>query len=308
MIRIGDSIEFTVSVAKVSTSRRMLDLDIVGRHVASRAVYLVGKARVMALRDETEKPQPSTPKEGHLSRKTVIVTGASGELGSCICKRLALEGAAIIGIGRNRDRLDALAQSIGEAWQASWAVDLLDLDQLSDYLRGLSDASNLFGIVHAASPPMRGADAADPSNMEALRNHWTVAVGAFARIAEKSIPLMRDGGSIVSILTQSVYDVPPPKLSAYVSAKMALWGLVRALAAEYASKGIRSNAISPSLINTPFTNEVPVRFKQVEEARNPLRRLCTPSDVAEAVAFLCGPQASFINGVNLPVTGGANMA
>jgi len=154
---------------------------------------------------------------------------------------------------------------------------------------------------------MRGANAADPSNAEHLREHWAVSIEAFHQIASTVVPLMTSGGSIVTILTQSVYDVPAPRLSAYVSAKMALWGLTRSLAAEYGPKGIRCNAVSPGLINTPFTSDVPVRFKQIEEAGNPLRRLCTVADIANAVAFLCGPEGSFINGINLPVTGGARM-
>ena len=60
------------------------------------------------------------------------------------------------------------------------------------------------------------------------------------------------------------------------------------------------------IVLRPKTEEA--RVKQVEAAVNPLRRLCTPQDVADAVAFLCGPQSAFINGVNLPVAGGARMS
>ena len=96
-------------------------------------------------------------------------------------------------------------------------------------------------------------------------------------------------------------------MSAYVAGKLAASGLVKSIAAEFGPKGIRCNGLSPGLINTTLTRDVPLRIKQVEAAVNPLRRLCTPMDVADAVAFLCGPQATFINGVNLPVAGGARM-
>ena len=140
-----------------------------------------------------------------------------------------------------------------------------------------------------------------------LKEQWEINVGAFYQIAQRLISTIPSGGIIVQVLTQCVLDVPPPRWAAYASAKMAAWGLLRSMALELGPKGIRCNAISPSLMNTPFTRDVPLRMKQVEAASNPLRRLCTVEDVAKAVAFLCGPEASYINGVNLPVTGGAIM-
>ena len=118
---------------------------------------------------------------------------------------------------------------------------------------------------------------------------------------------MHDGGVIIAVLSQAMLDVPPPKLSAYVSAKLATWGLVRAYAAELGPKGVRCNAVSPGMMDTPYTREMPVRVKQVEAASNPSRRLCRPEDVADAILYLASSRAGFVNGVNLPVTGGARM-
>jgi 3-oxoacyl-[acyl-carrier protein] reductase len=60
-------------------------------------------------------------------------------------------------------------------------------------------------------------------------------------------------------------------------------------------------------METPYSKNISAVAKKIEEASNPLRRLCEPQDVAEAVAFLYNPFAGFINGVNLPVTGGLRM-
>jgi len=102
-------------------------------------------------------------------------------------------------------------------------------------------------------------------------------------------------------------DAPPIKMSAYVTAKMAAWGLIRALAVELGPKGIRCNAVSPNIVDTPYIKDMPMRTKQVEIATNPVRRLCTADDVANAVVYLAGSQASYINGINLPVSGGSRM-
>jgi len=61
------------------------------------------------------------------------------------------------------------------------------------------------------------------------------------------------------------------------------------------------------MMETPYIRDMPVRAKQVEAASNPMRRLCTVEDVAGVVKFLAGPEAVYINGANLPVTGGSKM-
>jgi 3-oxoacyl-[acyl-carrier protein] reductase len=94
-------------------------------------------------------------------------------------------------------------------------------------------------------------------------------------------------------------------MSAYVAAKMASWGLMKCYAKELALLGIRCNSVSPGLMETPYSNEISIRAKKIEEATNPMRRICTPKDVARSVVFLA--TSSFINGVNLPVTGGQRM-
>ena len=143
--------------------------------------------------------------------------------------------------------------------------------------------------------------------MNELNYHWQIDVLSFLQIVQSLLPTMENGGSIVAILSQAVFDQPPKKLSAYVAAKSACLALIKSFATEWGHKGIRSNAVSPNIMNTPYSAGMPFRSKQVEEAINPLRRLCQPEDVAEIVVFLLSPQSSYINGANIPVTGGSKM-
>lgn len=299
MIRIGDALRFDARVTAVHEGIRSLDLEIVGTHVTSGEVYLDGKARVMMIETSNEERPAS------MAGKRVLVTGASGEVGGAICRALSDAGCKVVMWGRNAERLGSLAA--GAASSAVQVVDLLDDGQIDRALTELLEAGPVQGFVHAAAAPMQYAELADPASQDLLARHWQVDVSAFHRIARAVSAGMQPGGFVVAVLTQATLDAPPAKSAAYVAAKMGAWGLVRAMAVELGPGGIRCNAVSPGLIETPFVKDMPVRVKQVEAASNPMRRLCSVDDVANAVRFLASPEASYLNGVNLPVTGGARM-
>lgn len=301
MIRIGDTLRFEARVSAVQAATHTLDLEIAGVNVASGEVYLEGKARVMIM-EERQESRPSL-----LAGKRVLVTGASGEVGGAICRALAAAGCRLVMWGRNLERLQQLAQTLSEHAASLQAVDLLDVQQIETGLSQSMKEGAIDGFVHAAAAPLNLVDIGDQRNYGYLHAHWQVEVAAFQRIAQELVARMQPGGFIITVLAQATLDAPPPKMSAYVAAKMGAWGLVRAMAAELGPKGIRCNAVSPGLIETPYIKDMPVLVKQVEAASNPMRRLCSVEDVANAVQFLAGPQAAYLNGVNLPVTGGARM-
>ena len=302
MIRVGDTLHFTARVAAVQVATGTLDLQIAGVSAESGEVYLEGTARVMMIMDDDRKKEPSP-----LTGKRVLVTGASGEVGGAICRKLAEAGCRLVMWGRNSDHLHQLAQSLKEQAVVFHSLDLLDDRQIEAGLSKLAEEEAVDSFVHAAAAPLRLAGLEDPLNHEYLRAHWQIEVAPFERIVQRLAVRMSGGGSIIAVLTQAILDVPPQRMSAYIAAKMGTWGLVRAMAAELGPKGIRCNAVSPGLIETPYVKDMPVRVKQVEAASNPLRRLCSVEDVANAVHFLAGPQAAYINGVNLTVSGGARM-
>ncbi len=301
MIRIGDTLRFEARVDAVRAGTSTLELEITGTNAVSGEVYLDGKARVMIMSEQVQVPSVK------LAGRRVLVTGASGELGGAICKALAGEGCRLILWGRNPERLERLANQIGESVDSFHAVDLTNDALVYSVLAEVRENGGADGFVHAAAAPLHIAAVNDAQNYEYLKEHWQVEVAAFYRIAQQLSENMQSGGFIISILTQAVFDAPPTKMSAYVSAKMGAWGIVRALAMELAPKGIRCNAVSPNMMETPYIRDMPVRAKQVEAASNPMRRLCTVEDVAGVVKFLAGPEAVYINGANLPVTGGSKM-
>jgi len=300
-IRLGARIVFEISVTGLHASTNVLDLEIVARDADTGDIHMDGKATVMVMK----KREPRL--DSHESVRRVLVTGATGEVGSAICRRLAAEGASVAAWGRDQERLNALARNTGDAITSVSSIDLSDSSAIESGIAQVLEGGPVAAFIHAAAPPMAPTAVTDAANEEVLNAHWSISVRAFAQVVRAVAPAMTNGGAIVAVLTQAIFDAPPPRLSAYVASKLAVWGLIRSLAVELGPRGIRCNAVSPGMINTPYTADVPVRLKQVEAASNPLRRLCDVEDVAEAVAFLCGPTASFINGVNLPVNGGLRM-
>ena len=114
----------------------------------------------------------------------------------------------------------------------------------------------------------------------------------------------RKFGRFIFLGTAALSGTPPAGWAAYVSAKSALTGLIRCAASELGRLGITVNMVSPGLTVTDLTADIPQRAKAVEAHHNPMRRLATAEDTANAISFLLSDAAGYINGVNLPVTGG----
>lgn len=114
----------------------------------------------------------------------------------------------------------------------------------------------------------------------------------------------RGYGRIINILSSYAMNVPPEKLSFYVTAKYALMGLSKAAAVELCKYGITVNMISPGMMSTELTDYLPARYLEAYQQKHPMKRMTTTSDVAEVLKFLISDQAQFLNGVNIPVTGG----
>lgn len=125
-------------------------------------------------------------------------------------------------------------------------------------------------------------------------------------ISRELLPAMakKDGGKVVFVLSSVTLGVPPKALSNYVTVKYAMLGLMKSLAAEYADKKINVNAVSPSMTETSFLNEINEKVVELAAESHPLKRNARPADIAPAVKFLLSKDADYISGANLPVAGG----
>ncbi|WP_369381463.1 3-hydroxybutyrate dehydrogenase [Streptomyces sp. cg36] len=246
-----------------------------------------------------------------LGGRTALVTGAAGGIGRACALRLAAAGAEVRAVDRDAEGLDALAAQ-GAGLAGSLEPLVLDLNDLEAAERAATGTDVL--VNNAGLQLVRPIEEFPP---EVFHTVLTVMLEAPFRLIRGALPHMyvQGWGRIVNIssvhgLRASAYK------SAYVSAKHGLEGLSKTAALEGAPHGVTSNCVSPGYVRTPLVERqiadqaaahgIPEErvLAEVLLKDSALKRLVEPDEVAEAVAYLCTPQASFITGTSLALDGG----
>lgn len=242
-----------------------------------------------------------------LEGESALITGGGTGLGFSIARAFVSAGARVVLTGRREDMLASSASQLGPS--ASYLVhDLTDFDGMERFTRSVTERFGPIGIlvnnagIHLKKPAVETTEA---EFLSVLNTHVTSAFLLSRSIA--ATMLGRRKGSILFMASMTSF-IGMPRVSAYSAAKSASLGLVRSLTAEWASDGIRVNALAPGWIETPMLEIAlqgdPERRARIL-ARTPMRRFGCPDEVAWAAVFLCSPAAGFINGAVLPVDGGA---
>jgi 3-hydroxybutyrate dehydrogenase len=259
-------------------------------------------------------PHAGTPRTGagpDLRGHTALVTGAASGIGRAVALRLAQAGARVSAVDRDAEGLDALTAHAGTlpGRLVPRVLDLTDLDAAEAAAAGTDILVN-----NAGMQLVRPIEEFPPDAFHAV---LTVMLEAPFRLIRGALPTMygKGWGRIVNIssvhgLRASAYK------SAYVAAKHGLEGLSKTAALEGAPHGVTSNCVNPAYVRTPLVERQiadQAAAHGIPEERvvadvmlkdSAIKRLIEPEEVAEAVAYLCSEQASFVTGSSLTLDGG----
>jgi len=242
-----------------------------------------------------------------LEGKIAIVTGASNGIGRAVAERLAQDGATVVvNYGKSADKGKAVVAGIVSRGGNAVAIQA-DMSQVADARRLVQDTVTKFGrldiLVNNAGmfmyKPLVETTEEEFDRMFALN-----AKGPYFALQEAA-KVIKEGGRIVNISTDGTH-IGFAGATAYLGSKGALEQFTKGLAHELAPKGIAVNTVSPGYTVTDMLPTDPT-FRQIGEQASPLKRLGTPKDIADVVAFVVSEEARWLTGQNIHAGGGVVM-
>ncbi len=236
----------------------------------------------------------------------ILIVGSSSDVGTALIRSIADDYDTIWCHYRTDSvGLDELKNTYGDKIRLIRA-DLSNMSDTESMINTITESGLIPGsIVHLASDR--------PQNVHFKKMKWNdfqkdidISLRSIVMISESFIPHMvsQKHGRIVLMLTSYVLGVPPKYLSSYITVKYSLLGFTKALAAEYSSKGITVNAVSPDMMDTSFIAELPDMVKEMNAAANPSGRLLHAEEIIPTIKHLLSDDAAMITGQNIAITGG----
>ena len=244
-----------------------------------------------------------------LANKVAVVTGAAQGIGKTIAVYLAGKGASLVVCDINLEMASETAREIETAGGSCLALQS-DVTSLTDAERIIKEGSERFGAVDILVN--NAGITKDNVLLRMKEEQWdqVMAVnlkGTF-NCTKAAIKLMlrQKRGTVINIASITGLMGNAGQAN-YSASKAGVIGFTKAVAREYAERGITVNAVAPGFIATAMTDAIPEKEREALIKQIPLQRLGTPLDVAHAVYFLASEQASYITGQVIGVNGGLYM-
>ena len=242
--------------------------------------------------------------KGRLASKVVLVTAAADGIGRAATLALAREGARVIATDINESRLSELADIKGVD---VCRLDVLDRTAISALAEGVPTPDVLFncaGYVHQGT-----VLECDEAEFDLTFN---LNVKAMYRMVRAFLPGMiaRGSGSIINMASVASSIIGAANRCAYGASKAAVIGLTKSIAADFAARGIRANAVCPGTVDTPSLKTRIETLGRAEEARRaflsrqPAGRFGKAEEVAELIVYLASDESAFVSGTAVVIDGG----
>ncbi|MBK7639018.1 MAG: SDR family oxidoreductase [Bacteroidetes bacterium] len=306
-VRIGDTLTVTAEVIKKNDKEQIIELktEILNqnRQIVTKGI---AKVKVIETEDKIAENEHIEPKT-----KTALVIGGTGGIGKATCIQLAKDGFnVIIHYNKNKSLAEEIKNEIELLNQKAIIVraDILNIEDIKEMAsKAIRAFENIDVIVNCAATVIPNIKFQDLVWTDYLQQLELNIKSTFLIIKEIMPSMIKNGyGKIINIGSLSA-EKPNADWSHYITAKSALIGLTKSLAFELAPKGIRINMVTPSLVSTELTADIPEKFKLLTAAQTPLRRLALAKDVAGTISFLASEKSDFLTGENIRVNGGQVM-
>lgn len=239
-----------------------------------------------------------------MMEKNLLIIGASSDVGiDFISKNHHLYNNIIAHFNSSEEQLSALKNRIGEKLTILQA-DLLEIAALEKFVDDIKKL-DITHVLHLPSTKVKNHKF-NKTEWEMFQKSYDVQVRSIYTILKEILPKMSKlkYGKVVFLLSSVTNNEPPKYWSDYVTTKYALLGLMKSLAQEYAGKKININAVSPSMMETKFLEEIPEIMIEQQAANSYLGRNAKTEDTTSAVRFLFSDEAEYIVGQNIIVSGG----
>lgn len=242
-----------------------------------------------------------------LTGKLALVTGGGSGLGYGIAEVLVKAGARVVIVGQNMEKLQKAQASLGESCQYV-CLDITCLDEIPPMVDQVeTEIGPIDILVNNAGKHLKKplVDTTDAEYLSILQVHLLASFALTREVGKRM--MVRGGGSIVLISSMTAV-MSMDRVVAYSTAKMAVLGLMRGALAEFAASNVRINSIAPGWIDTPMLHvaiDADAARKQRITNRIPSHRFGLPEDIGYAVLYLCSGAGKYVNGIFLPVDGGA---
>jgi 3-oxoacyl-[acyl-carrier protein] reductase len=243
----------------------------------------------------------------NLTKKVALVTGGSRGIGAAIAKRLAADGAAVaITYSKDATAAASVVKAIEQAGGKAIAIQADSVDAEAAK-RAVDKTVSTFGGLDVL---VNNAGTAIPkkfeeATIEELNRVIDINIRGTMFATQAALKHMRDGGRIIMIGSCVGERMMTPGLAAYSATKGAVKMFSQGLSREVGSRGITVNNVQPGPIDTEL-NPAAGEWAVPQKANTALNRYGTVDEVAALVAFVAGPESSYITGANLTVDGGTN--